>query len=74
MPFVKITRDTVASGMDVKAGQTVELDEEDALTLIAMKKAVPAQAPQAKPAADRGEVKGTTRGKKPHANKKEDEG
>ena len=41
MAKVKITRSTVAGGFDCKAGQTVELNEDDALTLIRMGKAVP---------------------------------
>ena len=44
MAKVKITRSTVAGGFDCKAGQTVELDEADAQTLIRMGKAVPVEA------------------------------
>ena len=44
MAKVKILRDTVASGFDVKAGKEYELDEDDALTLIRMGKAVPVEA------------------------------
>ena len=44
MAKVKITRSTVAGGFDCKAGQTVELDEANALTLIRMGKAVPVEA------------------------------
>jgi len=38
---VKMLRDTVASGFDVKAGKEYELDEADAIALINMGKAVP---------------------------------
>ena len=43
MAKVKILRDTVASGFDVKAGQVYELDSSDARLLIASGKAVPVE-------------------------------
>ena len=43
MAKVKMLRDTVASGFDVKAGKEYELDESDARLLIATGKAVPVE-------------------------------
>tara|TARA_R110000796_G_scaffold128842_3_gene244464 strand:+ start:205 stop:462 length:258 start_codon:yes stop_codon:yes gene_type:complete len=43
MAKVKMLRDTVASGFDVKAGKEYELDESDARLLIATNKAVPVE-------------------------------
>ena len=48
MAKVKILRDTVASGFDVKAGQVYELDSSDARLLIASGKAVPVEGKAAK--------------------------
>jgi|SaaInlV_130m_DNA_3_1039695.scaffolds.fasta_scaffold00035_94 hypothetical protein len=55
MAKVTITRNTAAGGFDLKSGQTVELSEEDALTLIRMGKAVPATASSAPESRD-GEI------------------
>ena len=43
MAKVKILRDTVASGFDVKANKEYELDESDARLLIAAGKAMPVE-------------------------------
>ena len=43
MAKVKILRDTVASGFDVKQNQVYELDESDARLLIAAGKAMPVE-------------------------------
>ncbi len=63
MPKVKITRDTVASGLDLKAGKSYELDEKDAVALINMGKAIPASGKSENREAD-GEAKKSTRAKK----------